>query len=245
MSRGLQGTLRVAADAAAVASDASRWLADASCHTRTTPARFSIALSGGSTPRAMYQTLAAAPYRAALDWAQWEVFFIDERACPPDDPRSNYRLAAETLLDHVDVDSGRVHRMRAENPDIDAAAAEYSQLLAATLPSGPGGAPRLDTVLLGLGENGHVASLFPGTPALDVVDAWATRGVADYQPFDRITLTFPTINAAAQVAFLVVGAAKGEALRNTVAGTVPAARVSPVDGELLWFLDESAAGELP
>jgi 6-phosphogluconolactonase len=96
-----------------------------------------------------------------------------------------------------------------------------------------------------LGENGHVASLFPGTPALQVTDAWATHGVADYAPFERITLTFPTINAAAAVAFLVVGAAKGDALRQTLAGTVPAARVRPLDGDLVWFLDDDAAGELP
>ena len=96
-------------------------------------------------------------------------------------------------------------------------------------------------ILLGLGENGHTASLFPGTPALEVTDRWATRGLADYEPFDRITLTFPTINAAAAVAFMVTGAAKHEALAATARGDVPASRVRPTDGTLAWFLDAAAA----
>jgi 6-phosphogluconolactonase len=245
MSDGLRGTLRVAGDAGEVAADASRWLAEASRHKRTRPNTFSIALTGGSTPRGLYDMLAGPACREAIEWTAWEVFFSDERACPPSDPQSNFHLADDTLLSHVDIDASRIHRMRAESPDLDAAATEYSQLMAATLPAGPQGAPRLDAVLLGLGENGHVASLFPGTPALEVTGAWASRGLADYQPFDRITLTFPAINAAASIAVLVVGARKGEALRATVAGTAPAARVHPLDGELLWFLDESAARELP
>jgi 6-phosphogluconolactonase len=245
VSGGLGGALRVAADAEKVAAEAARWLAAESRDVRTRPDRFSIALAGGSTPRTLYQLLATPPYRDTMDWRAWDVFFIDERAAPPDDPRSNYRIASDAVLQHVDIDPGHVHRMEAERADIDAAALEYSQLLANTLPPGPRGAPRLDVVLLGLGENGHVASLFPGTPALQVTDAWATHGVADYAPFERITLTFPTIHAAAAVAFLVVGAAKGDALRQTLAGTVPAARVRPLDGDLVWFLDDDAAGELP
>jgi 6-phosphogluconolactonase len=97
-------------------------------------------------------------------------------------------------------------------------------------------------VLLGLGENGHTASLFPGTPALSVVDRWATRGIADYEPFDRMTLTFPAINAAAAVAFLVTGASKRDALAATARGDVPASRIRPTDGTLAWFLDAAAAG---
>ena len=132
--------------------------------------------------------------------------------------------------------------MSGERPDLDAAAIEYSALLAGSLPSGPGGAPRLDVILLGLGENGHTASLFPGTPALGVTDRWATRGLADYEPFDRITLTYPAINAAAAVAFMVTGAGKDEALLATARGDVPASRVRPTDGTLTWFLDAVAAG---
>jgi 6-phosphogluconolactonase len=177
-----------------------------------------------------------------MEWASWNVYFADERACPPDDPASNYHLATTTLLSLVPIDPAHVHRMSGERPDLDAAAIEYSALLAGSLPSGPGGAPRLDVILLGLGENGHTASLFPGTPALGVTDRWATRGLADYEPFDRITLTYPAINAAAAVAFMVTGAGKDEALLATARGEVPASRVRPTDGTLTWFLDAVAAG---
>ena len=169
------------------------------------------------------------------------MYFADERACPPDDPASNYHLALTTLLSSVPIDPGRVHRMPAERADLDAAAAEYSDLLATSLPAGSHGAPRLDVILLGLGENGHTASLFPGTTALGVTDRWATRGLADYEPCDRITLTFPAINAAAAVGFMVTGAAKHAALTATGRGEVPASRVRPTDGTLAWFLDAAAA----
>jgi 6-phosphogluconolactonase len=240
----LRGAVHVAPDAGAVAAETATWLAERCAGGRTRPESFSIALAGGSTPRVLYELIAEPPWVERFDWAAWQVYFGDERACPPDDPASNYRLARESLLSRVAISPDRVHRMRAEASDLDAAAAEYSQLLAATLPPGPGGAPRLDCVLLGLGENAHTASLFPGTRAVDVVDAWATRGVADYAPFDRITLTYPVLNAAAAVAFHVVGASKGEALRATIAGNSPAARVRPVAGELHWFLDATAAAEL-
>ena len=203
---------------------------------------FHIALAGGSTPKRAYELLAANPRRREVEWSRWQVWFGDERACPPDDPSSNDNMARTALLDHVRVEA--VHRMAGERADLDAAAAEYSSLLAATVPPGPHGAPCLDLVLLGLGENGHTASLFPGTAALDVTDAWATRGLADYAPFDRITLTFPAINAARHVVFMVTGGSKGEALRGVIAGTVPAARVKPVDGELHWILDREAAASI-
>jgi 6-phosphogluconolactonase len=151
--------------------------------------------------------------------------------------------AETTLLTHVPIDPERVHRMQAERTDLDAAAAEYSDLLATSLPTAKNGAPQLDLVLLGLGENGHTASLFPGTPALEVTDHWATRGLADYAPFDRITLTYPMINAAVAVGFMVTGAAKHEALAATARGEVPASRIRPTDGMLAWFLDAAAAAE--
>lgn len=154
-------------------------------------------------------------------------------------------MAREALLERVPVAPERIHRMEAERKDLDAAAAEYAAMLAATRPpAAAGSAPRLDCVLLGLGENGHTASLFPGEPALEVTDRWAVRARADYPPYDRITLTFPVLNAARNVAFLVTGSAKGEALRGVVAGSVPAARVLPADGELRWFLDAAAAAGL-
>jgi 6-phosphogluconolactonase len=128
--------------------------------------------------------------------------------------------------------------MEAERSDLDAAAADYSHLLENEC----GTPPCLDLVLLGLGSDGHTASLFPGTPALDVTDSWATRGRAPQPPHDRLTLTLPVINTARNVAFLVTGNAKTDALRGVVAGTVPAALVRPAGGNMRWFLDSAAAG---
>ena len=224
-----------------VASAVATWIAAQSRRAYGDHGRFSIALSGGSTPRLLNQLLVGPEWKRRMDWGWWDVYFADERACPPDDPASNYQLAETTLLSRVPIDPGRVHRMPAERADLDAAAAEYSELLASSLPAGHGGAPRLDVILLGLGENGHTASLFPGTPALEVTDRWATRGLADYEPFDRITLTYPTINAAAAVGFLVTGAAKHDALVATARGAVPASGIRPADGTLAWFLDAAAA----
>lgn len=241
----LPGSVTVHEDSVGMAGAVADWILDVAAKATTSAGVFHIALTGGSTPRPLYQALAAAPRRERAEWRRWNVFFGDERACPPEDPRSNYHLARETLLDLVPVDPERVHRMRAELPDLDAAAAEYSTLLAETCRSlGSLPVPRLDCVLLGLGENGHTASLFPGTPALLVRDRWATRGIADYDPYDRITLTFPVLNAAAHVAFLVTGPAKGDALRGVLHGTAPAAGVQPTDGELHWFLDAQAAASL-
>jgi 6-phosphogluconolactonase len=239
----LVGERMVSRTAQDVADTVANWIAAQAGHAVDDHGSFSIALSGGSTPRLLNEMLAGREWRDRIDWSAWDVYFADERACPPDDPASNYALAETTLLSQVPVDPGRVHRMPAERDDLDAAAAEYSDLLARSLPASAEGAPRLDLVLLGLGENGHTASLFPGTPALDVTDRWATRGLADYAPFDRITLTYPTINAAAAVGFMVTGAGKHEALAATARGEVPASRIRPADGMLVWFLDAAAAAE--
>jgi 6-phosphogluconolactonase len=232
----LPGTVRVLTDPIAVAAAAAQWVSELSA--RSEP--FRIAMSGGSTPQFLYEALASSTFKAGIDWPRWQVYFSDERATPPDHPDSNYRLVHDTLLSKAPIPAEHVHRIEADRPDLDAAADSYTRLLEAQC----GRPPRLDLVLLGLGADGHTASLFPGTAALDVEDAWATRGRADFEPFDRITMTFPAINAAVRVAFLVTGSAKGEALHGVVDGTVPAARVRPADGELRWFLDAAAAGTL-
>ncbi len=237
----LFGSRIVCADPQAVAEEAAAWVAAASLRAIADHGACSVALAGGSTPRLLYEALAGPGWRDRVDWSAWHVYFGDERACPPDDRSSNFHLAATTLLSRVPIEATRVHRMPADRADLDAAAAEYSALLSAQLPAGAAGAPRLDVVLLGLGENGHTASLFPGTPALHVTDRWATRGLADYEPFDRMTLTFPAINAAAAVAFLVTGGAKRAPLAATARGDTPASRIRPVDGSLTWFLDAAAA----
>jgi 6-phosphogluconolactonase len=238
---GLAGERVVSETALEVADAVATWIAAQSRRAYGDHGSFSIALSGGSTPRMLNELLAGPEWQGRIEWSWWNVYFADERACPPDDPASNYHLAQTTLLSRVPIDPDHVHRMPAERADLDAAAADYSALLESSLPAARSGAPRLDVILLGLGENGHTASLFPGTPALEVVDRWATRGIADYEPFDRITLTYPTINAAAAVGFMVTGTAKHAALVATARGEVPASRVRPIDGTLAWFLDAAAA----
>ncbi|HEV7680165.1 MAG TPA: 6-phosphogluconolactonase [Candidatus Dormibacteraeota bacterium] len=238
---GLPGVVRIASTLQEWAGETASWLARCAEESRVEHGYFGVALTGGSTPAPLYERIAAPPYRHSVGWLDWMVYFGDERAVPPDDPQSNYRLAYDHLLSRVPVPEERVHRMEAERPDRERAADEYASILADTLARGPGGAPRLHCMLLGLGENGHIASLFPGTPSLDVIDRWVVPSVADYEPRDRLTVTFPVINASEWVAMLVTGAAKGPALRGVVDGRVPAARVRPVDGTLMWFLDEAAA----
>jgi 6-phosphogluconolactonase len=228
--------MRVVTDPIALAAAAAQWVAD-QCRGGD---GFRVAASGGSTPHFLYEALASSTFRNSIDWPRWHLFFSDERAVPPDDAKSNYRLLRDTLLSKVPVPEEQVHRMEGERSDLDEAAALYSHLLESTC----GAPPRLDLVLLGLGPDGHTASLFPGTAAVDVNDAWATRGRAPNPPVDRLSLTLPSINAAARVAFLVTGGSKGDALRGVVDGTVPAARVRPASGQLVWFLDAAAARSL-
>jgi 6-phosphogluconolactonase len=210
---------------------------------------FSVALAGGSTPRRAYERLAAPDLRDALPWRHTHVFWGDERHVPPDHPESNYRMADESLLSHVPIPPAHVHRIRAEQPDAAQAAAEYETELRATLGS-PGAVPCLDLVLLGLGADGHTASLFPGSDALReptrlVVETWVpTLGA------HRITMTLPLLNAARQVAFLVAGAEKAGAVCDALAPSdaahpVPARLVRPDHGHLLWLLDDEAAHRLP
>ncbi len=232
----LPGEVRVLTDPIALAGAAAEWVAGM-CRGGDD---FRLAASGGNTPHFLYEALASSTFRSNIAWQHWQVFFSDERAVPADHPKSNYRLLADTLLTKVPIPAGQVHRMEADRPDLDAAAAAYSRLLETEC----GVPPRLDLVLLGLGADGHTASLFPGTPALEATDAWATPGRASEPPRDRLTMTFPAINAAARVAFLVTGEGKADALRGVIAGTVPAARVRPATGELLWFLDTAAIRSL-
>ena len=241
----LHGEVVVHEGPAALTAACAEVVARASADACAARGRFDIALSGGSTPIPLFDRLTEPPYRDGIEWPAWALYFSDERAVPPDDADSNYRLVREHLLTRVPIDPGRVRRMPADHPDLDSAADEYAVTLHGDLPpgpAGPAGAPRLDCIVLGLGTNGHTASLFPGTPALDVVDRWVTRGRADYAPFDRLTLTYPTINAATLVIFLVSGAGKSAALRATAAGATPAADVMPADGRLVWLLDSAAAG---
>ncbi|MFN2420228.1 MAG: 6-phosphogluconolactonase [Gemmatimonadota bacterium] len=213
--------------------------------------RFAIALSGGTTPKPIYESLARFPIRRKVDWDQVEVFWSDERCVPPDDERSNYRMSREALLDRVGVPEKRVHRIRAEDPNPDRVAAEYERTLRWALGNPAGRPPRIDLVLLGLGAEGHTASLFPGSAALDSERlVFAVRHAGDPPPrVDRITLTPKAINAAREVVFLAAGEEKAEAVRATLEGPRdptrwPVQAITPVEGHVTWIVDQAAASKL-
>ena len=205
--------------------------------------RFSVALSGGSTPRALHTRLAAEPWRDAVDWDRVHVFWGDERCVPPDHPDSNYRMARETLLDHVPIPPAQVHRMRGELSPAEAAAA-YEAELRAFFPTVAW--PAFDLVLLGMGDDGHTASLFPGTAALAETEHWVVANRVEKLETWRLTLTAPAINRAAHVLFLVAGTGKAERLRQVLRGpyqptVLPSQLIRPVSGDLVWFVDRAAA----
>jgi 6-phosphogluconolactonase len=205
--------------------------------------RFAVALAGGSTPKATYEALAR-DYAQDLDWSRVHVFFGDERTDPPDHEDSNYLMAHQALLSRVPV--GGVHRMRGELPPAEAAAA-YEEELRSFF--GPGGSPGLDLILLGLGEDGHTASLFPETSALDVTDRWVVANPVLKLETTRLTLTLPVINAAKAVTFLVAGEGKAGALSESLEGDAdprayPAKFIRPEGGDLTWMVDRAAASLL-
>lgn len=199
-----------------------------------------IALSGGSTPRAFHSLLAAEPLRSRIPWDRVQVYWGDERCVPPDHPDSNYKMAMETLLSRVPVPPDNIHRVPAERED---AAAQYESVLRREM----GEAPRFDWIFLGLGPDGHTASLFPGTPAVQA-GGLVCDGYMAAKQSRRITFTLPLINAAAKVAFVVSGAEKADMVRAVLedppSPSHPASLVSPAKGDLLWLLDRPAASRL-
>jgi 6-phosphogluconolactonase len=238
------GTLRIFPDAAGVTAALAQAFADAARTAVAQRRAFQVVLSGGTTPKAAYQLLASEPLRSQVDWSRVFVYFGDERCVPPGDPASNYRMAYDALLGAVPIPSENVFRMRGEiDPAI--AANEYASLIRANL----GGRPQFDLVLLGLGENAHTASLFPGTPP-DLDDNALVRAVnVASQNMWRITLTPEAINAARGVVFAVEGAAKAPALHAVLEGPRdavqwPAQIVQPSHGTLTWLVDEAAARNL-
>lgn len=205
---------------------------------------FYVVLSGGSTPLRLYEMVLE---RDDIDWHKLRIFFGDERIVPPDHPDSNYRAAYETLLEAAPIPNEAVYRMRCEL-GAEAAAVDYEQRLREVFKLQPGELPRFDLVLLGMGADGHTASLFPGTPALEERERLVVANPVPQLDTTRLTLTFPVFNAARNVLFLVTGAEKAPALRACLTGDVaerpPAGRVQPTDGRLLWFVDRAAAAEL-
>lgn len=209
--------------------------------------RARLVLAGGSTPRALYRELAAEPLRSRLDWTRVECFFGDERCVPPDHADSNFRMANEILLAPLKIAPDRVFRMRGED-DPEQAARRYEESIQKEF--GTSAAPRFDLILLGLGDDGHTASLFPGTPALDERRRLVVPNRAPQGATQRITFTASLINQARAVVFLVSGRSKAPALKAVLEDRAadparfPAKLVRPEEGRLIWFLDRAAAADL-
>jgi 6-phosphogluconolactonase len=213
--------------------------------------RCAIALAGGRTPRGVYEVLAepAASEAGPIDWSAVELWFGDERHVPPDHPDSNYRMVRESLLAHVSIPASRVHRMRTEEADATSVAAAYEEELRRAFAVGPRRWPVLDLVLLGMGSDGHTASLFPGTPVIEEREHLAAAVWVTTLQTSRITLTLPVFNHARHVIVLVNGVEKAETLHAVLEGPtdpdrLPIQAVQPRDGSLTFLIDEPAASRL-
>lgn len=207
--------------------------------------RYTVALSGGSTPRGLHQELVA-NFASELAWDKVFFFWGDERHVPPDFPESNYRMARETLLSKLPIPGTHIFRMHSEIPDANQAAGLYEQVLRAFFHPNLG-FPRLDFILLGMGPDGHTASLFPGTPALKEQQSWVAGNWVEQHSTFRITFTYPVINNASNVMFLIKGADKAEIVRKALkdpSANLPCQGVKPVNGQLMWYLDKGAGGKL-
>jgi 6-phosphogluconolactonase len=206
---------------------------------------FSFALAGGTTPGKMYGLLANEPYRSQIDWSAVHFFWSDERCVPPDDPQSNYHLAQEVLLSKLDLRPDQIHRMPAERPDRDQAAADYAEEIRSTL--GGNGIPRFDLIQLGMGPEAHTASLFPHQPALLEQKRLVMPVSVPKPPPERLTFTPPLLHAAHNILFLATGADKAEALEAVLEGTsqpeeYPAQFITlQARGNVVWMLDSAIA----
>lgn len=242
--------IKIVADAEAMCRSAAEILVQHIGKTLQTKDVYSIAQSGGSTPRRLYALLADDPeFDCQIPWERIHFFWGDERHVPPDHPDSNYRMAFEAMLSRVPIPSANIHRIRAEYPNADKAADEYARDIHRFFGTTGGEMPRFNCVLLGMGSDGHTASLFPDSPALNehkrlVMANWVEK----FQSF-RITLTAPVFNNADLILFLVSGSEKADALKTVLEDDAapdryPAQLIQPSRGALIWFLDRSAAGAL-
>ncbi len=214
--------------------------------------RFTIALAGGNTPKPIYARLATPGYAERIDWTKVEIFFGDERCVPPEDPRSNYQMARAALCDHVPIPPANIHRMRGEETPEQAALSYAAELQACFGGNASAGGPPpdgFDLVLLGMGDNGHTASIFPGLAAVTERSRWVMAQYVEVMGMWRVTLTPVVINAARNVAFLVSGADKAEMLHRVLEGpydpvVLPAQVIRPTGGEVHWLVERSAAARL-
>ncbi len=237
--------IRICADLDELSRTAAELFATAARRAVAAYGRFAVALAGGETPRRTYELLATPPFRAVVPWQDVHIFWGDERCVPADDPRSNAFMAHRALLDHVPVPPAHVHPIAcAGNPQ--QSAAEYERLLRDFFANGP---PRFDLVFLGLGEDGHTASLLPGSSALAEEARWTAVTERSGEEFSRVTLTLPCLNLAKQVVFLVAGAAKARVLHAVLtkaaeSASSPARLIQPSDGKPVWLVDQAAASQI-
>jgi 6-phosphogluconolactonase len=217
-----------------------------------TTGRFSLVLSGGTTPRPLYELLAAPPFSANLDWSKVEFFWGDERVVAPDDPKSNFRMAREAMLDKLKIPAAHIHRIRAEEPDLDRAARAYEEEIERVLGEVAGVGrrpPHFNLFLLGMGPDGHTASIFPGTEALEETERWVIPVDVPSLGVKRITMTPRLINSAHFIMFMVTGSTKADVVADVLQGPrdprrCPAQLIHPLTGEVMWFADRDASAKL-
>lgn len=246
------GRVVVVDDADALAREAAEEFERRAIAAVASRGRFTVALSGGSTPRRLYTLLAdpAGAFHKTISWSRVHLFWSDERHVPPEDSRSNYRMARETLISRVPIPPDNVHRIEAELPDAAEAAARYDAGLARFFSLSPGEFPRFDLMLLGVGPEGHTASLFPGTKALEVRDRRVVESWVPKLNAFRITMTIPVFRRAAAVLFLISGEDKAPVLRTVFdpkgpPDALPCQLIRPDTGDLIWLVDRPAAAGLP
>jgi 6-phosphogluconolactonase len=249
MPRPVTVTYQVSPTPAAVAQAAAKLFTDAAVKAASTRGFARIAISGGTTPKAMFALLAAEPFASQVPWSKLDLYWVDERSVPPDHPDSNYRMTSEALLSKVPLPADHVHRMEGElDPEV--AAARYESLIRNTFKLEGAETPTFDLILLGMGDDGHTASLFPHTEALNDLTHIVIANHVPQKDTWRITLTWPVINQGREVAFLIEGAAKAQVLHDVLLGpyqpdTYPSQIIRPASGQLTLLLDAAAASKLP
>jgi 6-phosphogluconolactonase len=234
--------IKIFSDFTALSDAAARLISDRAFSAVKARGQFTLVLSGGGTPRLTYERLAHADFRDCIPWEKVHIFWGDERCVPSDDPRSNYRMSRQALLDHVPIPPDQIHPISGVLEPVQAAK-NYEASLRMFF---HGRQSQFDFVLLGLGENGHTASLFPASPVLAEKNRWVEEVYVAEQQMFRITLTPPLLNQAEAVVFLVSGAAKAAVLRDVLEGPLetsrlPAQLIRPTNGRLCWFVDREAA----
>lgn len=253
---GTPRTLKVATDLlivpdhASLARKAAELFAETAEGAMARAGRFTVALSGGLTPKLLYSVLATEPYRSRLPWRNTHVFWGDERAVPPDHPDSNFGLARISLLDQVAIPTDQVHRMQGERDDLDVAARQYEAEIAWNFAvRRTGEPPAFDLILLGLGLDGHTASLFPYTEAIRETRRWVVRNYVPKLSANRLTLTASILSRGGTVLFLVAGTDKARVLQEVLEGPtdserLPSQLIRPASGRLIWLVDRAAASKL-